>query len=571
MALGDMIARLLLNSADFDTKLKKSKKGVQDFEKKGNDLGNVVGAAFKKIVVAAASIKTAQKAWDAFFSSSQTRGDALASTMHTLDTVTGNFTYAVSNADFSSFTAGLGEMAKKAREAYAAMDQLDNTVMATSYVQATSGSDYRTAMAKARNKDLSIEERQAALEQAKAAGEKIKTAADVTAKNSMDALRKQLAADTGLSETQISDEALQKYFELDATATFKEQREELEAKYQEYLNRIEGIKDKYPVTLEVLFGSGSGKKGKNQKARQELIASLGEEFKDVIVGYQLLFRKSDEDLAKMYETAKSAIAAKNQAAEIVTATNKVGYSIGQQVAVIKKKNEELKAAAEDTAKAYKALHESTKLFDTTAVGPGQPGKGEIPKTLAMIDVQPWDSGYIAEIENMGAAIEESVKSVDMLAGAFGSLGNSIGGTTGEIFGFLENIASTGQGILQLIGYLQAEKIMHDQNASSAMREAAAKSLSAYAGIPFAGIAMGLSTAAMIVSTIKSIPKFAEGGVVTGATLGVFGEAGPEAVMPLDRLQDFIKPQNIRVSGEIKADGKNLMLIIDNYNKIKAVK
>ena len=571
MATGDMIARLLLNSADFDTKLKKSKKGVQDFEKKGNDLGNVVGAAFKKIAVAAVSIKTAQKAWDAFFSSSQARGDALASTMHTLDTVTGNFTYAVSNADFSSFTAGLGEIVKKAREAYAAMDQLGNTVMASSYVQATSGSVYRTAMAKARNKDLSVEERQAALAEARAAGEKIKTAADVTAKNSMDALRKQLAADTGLSETQISDEALQKYFELDATATFKEQREELEAKYQEYLNRIEGIKDKYPVTLEVLFGSGSGKKGKNQKVRQELIASLGEEFKDVIVGYQLLFRESDEDLAKMYETAKSATAAKNQAAEIVTATNEVAYSIGQQVAVIKKKNEELKAAAEDTAKAYKALHESTKLFDTTAVRPGQPNKSEAPKTIEMIEVEPWDTDNIKSIEEIGETLQQTSEMVDMLAGSFGNLSNAVGGTAGEIFGFLENTLSASQGIIQMIDYLHAEKIMHDQNASSAMREAAAKSLSAYAGIPFAGIAMGLSTAAMIVSTIKSIPKFAEGGVVTGATLGVFGEAGPEAVMPLDRLQDFIKPQNIRVSGEIKADGKNLKVVIDNYNKIKAVK
>ena len=231
----------------------------------------------------------------------------------------------------------------------------------------------------------------------------------------------------------------------------------------------------------------------------------------------------------------------------------------------------MKAAAEDTANANKALHESTKLFDTAAVGPGRPGKGEAPKTIKMIEVEPWDTDNIKNIEEMEEVLQQTSGMVDMLAGSFGNLSNAVGGTTGDLFGFLENVASTGQGVLQLVGYLQAEKTMHDQNASSAMREAAAKSLSAYAGIPFAGIAMGLSTAAMIVSTIKSIPKFAEGGVVTGATLGVFGEAGPEAVMPLDRLQDFIKPQNIRVSGEIKADGKNLKVVIDNYNKIKAVK
>jgi phage-related minor tail protein len=31
---------------------------------------------------------------------------------------------------------------------------------------------------------------------------------------------------------------------------------------------------------------------------------------------------------------------------------------------------------------------------------------------------------------------------------------------------------------------------------------------------------------------------ADGGVVSGPTLAVIGEAGPEAVIPLDRLSDF---------------------------------
>lgn len=37
-----------------------------------------------------------------------------------------------------------------------------------------------------------------------------------------------------------------------------------------------------------------------------------------------------------------------------------------------------------------------------------------------------------------------------------------------------------------------------------------------------------------------IPMFAKGGVVNRATLGVFGEAGPEAVVPLDRLEGWVK-------------------------------
>lgn len=41
--------------------------------------------------------------------------------------------------------------------------------------------------------------------------------------------------------------------------------------------------------------------------------------------------------------------------------------------------------------------------------------------------------------------------------------------------------------------------------------------------------------------IPLIPKLADGGIATRATLGIFGEAGPEAIMPLDRLEDFMAP------------------------------
>jgi hypothetical protein len=34
-----------------------------------------------------------------------------------------------------------------------------------------------------------------------------------------------------------------------------------------------------------------------------------------------------------------------------------------------------------------------------------------------------------------------------------------------------------------------------------------------------------------------IPRFAEGGIVTGPTLALIGEAGPEAVIPLDRMSN----------------------------------
>lgn len=40
---------------------------------------------------------------------------------------------------------------------------------------------------------------------------------------------------------------------------------------------------------------------------------------------------------------------------------------------------------------------------------------------------------------------------------------------------------------------------------------------------------------------EEIPKHAEGGIATKPTMGIFGEAGPEALVPLDKLQQMTRP------------------------------
>jgi phage-related minor tail protein len=45
-----------------------------------------------------------------------------------------------------------------------------------------------------------------------------------------------------------------------------------------------------------------------------------------------------------------------------------------------------------------------------------------------------------------------------------------------------------------------------------------------------------------------IPRFAEGGIVNRATLGIVGEAGPEAIIPLSRLSSGGGDVNINVTG-----------------------
>lgn len=58
----------------------------------------------------------------------------------------------------------------------------------------------------------------------------------------------------------------------------------------------------------------------------------------------------------------------------------------------------------------------------------------------------------------------------------------------------------------------------------------------------AGIALVAGGAAL--KNIKfDVPKFAEGGIATGATLGIFGERGREAIIPLDKLPQMMGKMN----------------------------
>jgi hypothetical protein len=194
---------------------------------------------------------------------------------------------------------------------------------------------------------------------------------------------------------------------------------------------------------------------------------------------------------------------------------------------------------------------------------------EPPATIQQQNLQELiDNPFFEKNKEKIKALEDMNTIVNTLQGSFSQLGSAIGGSAGEMLTFVGSVLNAVQAVIPFIGYLMAEQDAHQGVASAAATEAVAKSFSAHAGIPFAGIALGASAAAAIISTISAIPKFAEGGVVTSATLGVFGEAGPEAVMPLDRLEEFLSPRELRVTGQIKSSGKDLVVIIDNYNRTR---
>jgi tape measure domain-containing protein len=81
-------------------------------------------------------------------------------------------------------------------------------------------------------------------------------------------------------------------------------------------------------------------------------------------------------------------------------------------------------------------------------------------------------------------------------------------------------------------------------------------------VPIAA-ASGAAASALFTSILTAInvPFLAEGGITKGAGLFVAGEAGPEAIIPLDRLNDFMQSGPSELYGEIRADGSELLVVM----------
>lgn len=86
-----------------------------------------------------------------------------------------------------------------------------------------------------------------------------------------------------------------------------------------------------------------------------------------------------------------------------------------------------------------------------------------------------------------------------------------------------------------------------------------KALTAMFTNPGTLIAVGAGLVALGSLIKTKIPKFAEGGIATRPTLGIFGEAGPEALVPLNQAGNFFG-QSMHITADWVLRGKDLRAV-----------
>jgi len=70
----------------------------------------------------------------------------------------------------------------------------------------------------------------------------------------------------------------------------------------------------------------------------------------------------------------------------------------------------------------------------------------------------------------------------------------------------------------------------------------------------------------IAALMGAVPQFANGGIITAPTLGIVGEAGPEAVIPLDQLGRFGGGMNVTINMPAGSNGADVLEALEREGR-----
>ena len=179
---------------------------------------------------------------------------------------------------------------------------------------------------------------------------------------------------------------------------------------------------------------------------------------------------------------------------------------------------------------------------------------------------------LAQVGEFVSAFTSTIQQglTQMSDGLINSLGLADEGIAGFVKSMLKALAQVA--IAQLTGLIQ-QKIMSKvdlgikkkqaQGGAVATATNTAASMGPAGLIALPGLIAG--ALALVTGTFAGIQAFAKGGVVTSPMMGLVGEAGPEAIIPLNRLDSMMGGGN----REFTIRGQDLVLAMDRANGFKS--
>ncbi|MBR1463449.1 MAG: hypothetical protein IJ604_08790 [Prevotella sp.] len=194
-------------------------------------------------------------------------------------------------------------------------------------------------------------------------------------------------------------------------------------------------------------------------------------------------------------------------------------------------------------------------FEIGLIGKEDAEKGleDINKQLEGLGLKPIDIQFKTDgMKQVEARMKGATDAVQAMGSSLAGFGDAIGVPELNVAGTMAQAIAT-----MVTGYATATS--------------QAASLGPWAWIAFA--ALGLAQLTAMITSVKDVAKFADGGVAYGPTLGLFGEyanaaTNPEVVAPLDRLKAIIGSDDSGpVEINLRVRGRDLVGVSNKRNKL----
>lgn len=596
--MADLVTRLLLNSSQFDNNIRQSTQQVQQFQQVGRNITATIGRFAGVLGVA----MTAGEAFNKVLNSSQTLGDMTASNMAALKTSVDEFFYSLGSGNLSNFLTGLGDMIDKAKEAYAALDQLGNTQISYGVFSAKSQSEIADAQYIAKNKFAPADQRNAAFDKWRITLQEQQAANIRLQEELINSASKAVEARTNANIT-VTMEDMLKAFEADLLDPAKRDEVKSRAKngtanYQSNAKRKDWSQEqkdalaesqKQNLIIHTMLEKYSDDELKDIAAKIQQYYQLNSALKSTAREYNETANEYNNSMAKM-EGFKSVESLEGFKVFTGTTTNKTEVklpvkpvipagSLAELDAQIASVRKELNLAIsnEDRIRInaeLNALTEQKRVIEFQYKYPNAPNvkldderssladvarKPEIPTSLPKFE---------SPITNKNIKLNnEYAQSLGAIASIMGSVTNMTNEGAAAWLSWGANlISAVAAAIPQIVALTTAKK-----------GEAIASGVASAAQTPFVGWLLAGAAAAAVVAALASIPSFSTGGIFAGnSTIGDMNLARVNAgEMILNNRQqrnlfNLLNGNGVMGSAgggqvEFKIRGKELVGVLANYN------
>lgn len=594
--MADLVTRLLLNSSQFDNNIRRSTQQVQQFQQVGRNITATIGRFAGVLGIA----MTAGEAFNKVLNSSQTLGDMTASNMAALKTSVDEFFYSLGSGNLSNFLTGLGDMIDKAKEAYAALDQLGNTQISYGVFSAKSQSEIADAQYIAKNKFAPADQRNAAFDKWRITLQEQQAANIRLQEELINSASKAVEAKTNANIT-VTMEDMLKAFEADLLDPAKRDEVKSRAKngtanYQSNAKRKDWSQEqkdalaesqKQNLIIHTMLEKYNDDELKDIAAKIQQYYQLNSALKSTAREYNETANEYNSSMAKM-EGFKPVDSLEGFKVFTGTTNNvevklpvKPVIPVGSlaeldaQIASLRKElnlaisnedririNAELNALTEQKRVIefqYKYPNAPIGKLDGKPAGLAGMVKPEIPTSLPK---------FSSPITNKNIKLNnEYAQSLGAIASIMGSVTNMTNEGAAAWLSWGANlISAVAAAIPQIVALTTAKK-----------GEAIASGVASAAQTPFVGWLLAGAAAAAVVAALASIPSFSTGGIFAGnSTIGDMNLARVNAgEMILNNRQqrnlfNLLNGNGVMGSAgggqvEFKIRGKELVGVLANYN------